>query len=107
MILMSLAYGLIRLIRPDGMGGGDVKLAGLAGLHLGWLGWGPMAVGWLSGFLLGGVFGIALIVSGRATRRTALPFGPWLLAGAWLGIGFGEWIWNNYTALSGLALMKG
>lgn len=107
MLLMSVAYGLIRLIRPDGMGGGDVKLAGLAGLHLGWLGWGPLAVGWLSGFLLGGVFGIALIVSGRATRRTALPFGPWLLAGAWLGIWFGEWIWNNYTALSGLALMKG
>lgn len=107
MAVMYAAYRLIRLVRPDGMGGGDVKLAGLAGLHLGWLGLGPLAVGWLTGFLLGGVFGVAMIVLGRATRRTALPFGPWLLAGAWVGIWFGESIWNNYTALSGLDLMEG
>jgi leader peptidase (prepilin peptidase) / N-methyltransferase len=103
MVAMYFAYGLIRLIRPDGMGGGDVKLAGVAGLFLGWLGWGSLGVGWLAAFLLGGVFGIALIVGGRARRDTAVPFGPWLLAGAWVGIWFGGWIWHSYAALTGLA----
>ena len=107
MAVMYGAYRLIRLIRPDGMGGGDVKLAGLAGLYLGWLGWGPLAVGWLAAFLLGGGFAVALVASGRATRRTAVPFGPWLLAGAWVGIWFGQNIWYSYTALSGLVLAKG
>ncbi|MGV8908555.1 MAG: prepilin peptidase [Propionicimonas sp.] len=107
MAVMYAAYALIRLIRPDGMGGGDVKLAGLAGLYLGWLGWGPLAVGWLAGFLLGGAFAVALIASGKATRRSAVSFGPWLLAGAWVGIWFGKWLWNYYTAMSGLTLSEG
>ena len=107
MAAMYAAYGLIRVIRPDGMGGGDVKLAGVAGIYLGWLGWGPLAVGWLAAFLLGGGLAVALLASGRATRRTALPFGPWLLAGAWVGIWFGTWIWQSYTALSGLILTEG
>ena len=103
MAAMYAAYWVIRLIRPDGMGGGDVKLAGVAGLYLGWLGWGPLAVGWLAAFLLGGGFGVALIASGRAKRGTEIPFGPWLLAGAWMGILVGNWIWHFYAALSGLA----
>jgi len=103
MAVMYAVYWLIRLIRPDGMGGGDVKLAGVAGLYLGWLGWGPLAVGWLAAFLLGGGFGLALIASGRAKRGTEIPFGPWLLAGAWVGILLGNWIWHLYTAISGLA----
>ena len=107
MAAMYGAYWLIRRIRPDGMGGGDVKLAGVAGLYLGWLGWGPLAVGWLAAFLLGGAFAVALIATGKATRRTALPFGPWLLAGAWVGILFGSCLWNSYTALSGLIVTKG
>jgi leader peptidase (prepilin peptidase)/N-methyltransferase len=107
MTVMYAAYQLIRVVRPDGMGGGDVKLAGLAGIYLGWLGWGPLAVGWLAAFLLGGGFAVVLMASGKATRRSALPFGPWLLAGAWVGIWFGEELWNSYTALSGLVLTKG
>ena len=89
------------------MGGGDVKLAGLAGIYLGWLGWGPLAVGWLAAFVLGGGFAVALIASGKATRRSAVPFGPWLLAGAWAGIWFGNWFWHSYTAVSGLILTEG
>lgn len=107
MAAMYAAYALIRLVRPDGMGGGDVKLAGVAGLYLGWIGWGSLAVGWLAGFLLGGGFAVALMASGRATRRSALPFGPWLLAGAWVGIWFGEQLWYSYAALSGVLLAKG
>lgn len=107
MTVMYVAYWLIRVVRPDGMGGGDVKLAGLAGIYLGWLGWGPLAVGWLAAFVLGGGFAVVLMASGKATRRSALPFGPWLLAGAWVGIWFGEELWYSYTALSGLVLTKG
>ena len=107
MAAMYAAYWLIRLVRPDGMGGGDVKLAGVAGLYLGWIGWGPLAVGWLAAFLLGGGFAVALMATGRATRRSALPFGPWLLVGAWVGILFGEQLWYSYAALSGLVLTKG
>lgn len=107
MAVMFAVYWLIRLVRPDGMGGGDVKLAGVAGLYLGWLGWGPLAVGWLAAFLLGGGFAVALLASGKATRRSAVPFGPWLLAGAWVGIWFGQSLWYSYAALSGLVLTKG
>lgn len=83
-------YALLRAIRPDGMGGGDVKLAGLIGIQLGWLGWGSVVVGAFAAFVLGGLFGIALMLARRAGRRTAIPFGPWMLAGAWVGIILGE-----------------
>lgn len=99
---MYVAYWLIRCIRPDGMGGGDVKVAGLSGLYLGWLGWGPLAVGWLAAFVLGGAFSLGLIATKRAERSTAIPFGPWVLTGAWVGICFGDLLWHYYLALSGL-----
>lgn len=95
-------YFVIRLIRPDGMGGGDVKLAGLLGLYLGWLGWGALAVGAFSAFLLGGVFGLALIVAGRAGRKSAIPFGPWMIAGAWVGVVFGQALGAWYMSLLGV-----
>jgi leader peptidase (prepilin peptidase)/N-methyltransferase len=93
-------YLLLRLIRPDGMGGGDVKLAGVVGLYLGWLGGGPLLVGALAAFLLGGVFGTILLLARKAGRATAIPFGPWILAGAWVGIVAGETIGGFYGGLS-------
>ncbi len=90
MAALYLFYLVLRLVRPGGMGGGDVKLAGLLGLYLGWVGWGALVVGAFAAFLLGGVFGVALMVSRRAGRRTAIPFGPWMLAGAWVGLLYGE-----------------
>jgi leader peptidase (prepilin peptidase)/N-methyltransferase len=68
------------------MGFGDVKLAGLLGLYLGWLGWSPVLVGTFTGFLLGGVAGMALLLARRADRRTGIPFGPAMLAGALLAL---------------------
>jgi leader peptidase (prepilin peptidase)/N-methyltransferase len=85
------------------MGLGDVKLAGVLGVFLGYLGWGPLAVGAFSAFLLGGLFGIALVITGRARKGSGIPFGPWMLAGAWVGIFFGDAVWNGYLALVGLA----
>lgn len=92
-------YFVLRLIRPDGMGGGDVKLAGLLGMHLAWLGWAPLIVGAFGAFLLGGVFGIALLLGRRAHRRTSIPFGPWMIAGAWIGVFAGDAIGRFYGGL--------
>jgi leader peptidase (prepilin peptidase) / N-methyltransferase len=82
-------YFLLMLVYPRGMGFGDVKLAGILGAYLGWLGWGELVVGSFLAFLVGGVFGVALMVVGRAGRKSAIPFGPWMLLGALLGILWG------------------
>ena len=95
-------YFVIAFISPRGMGMGDVKLAAVLGLYLGWLGWGPLAVGAFAAFLLGGVFAVALLIARRARRGTAIPFGPWMIAGAWLGIAGGAAVWNAYLGTFGL-----
>lgn len=83
-------YFVIELASRGGLGMGDVKLAATVGLHTAYLGWGQLAVGVFAGFALGGVVGLLLLATRRATRRTAIPFGPWILAGAWLGIVVGQ-----------------
>lgn len=99
MAVLYAFYFLLRLVRPGGMGGGDVKLAGVIGLYLGWLGWGALAVGAFFAFVYGGVFGIALLIARRAGRRTAIPFGPWMILGAWTGVFAGESISRAYLSL--------
>src|SRR5215213_1343920 len=89
-LLAALAVGafflLLALISPKGMGLGDVKLAPTLGLALGWLSWGAVAFGVFAGFLLGGVAGLAAIALLGLTRKSLLPFGPWLVTGALLGV---------------------
>jgi len=99
MVVLYTFYALLRAIRPGGMGGGDVKLAGVIGIHLGWIGWGALAVGSFAAFLLGGVFGIGLLLAHRAGRKTAIPFGPWMILGAWLGIIVGQPVGQWYVNL--------
>ena len=100
---LFVAYFAMALVYPGGMGFGDVKLAGVIGMLLGFLGWGTLIVGAFSAFLLGGFFGIALLVGRKANRKSGIPFGPWMLAGAWLGIFIGERVWNWYLGLFQLA----
>ncbi|MEP6481575.1 MAG: prepilin peptidase [Rhodoglobus sp.] len=100
---LTIAYFLMVLVYPAGMGMGDVKLAGVLGLYLGWVGWGAVFVGALAAFVLGGVFGIILVSTGRATRKTGIPFGPWMLAGASVGIFFGSVALSAYLSMFGLA----
>jgi leader peptidase (prepilin peptidase) / N-methyltransferase len=89
-LLAAAAVGafflLLALISPRGMGLGDVKLAPTLGLALGWLSWGTVAVGVFAGFLLGGLAGVGAILLLGLTRKSLLPFGPWLVAGALLGV---------------------
>lgn len=81
-------YFLLAVISPTGIGMGDVKLAALIGLVLGYLGWVPLLVGGTAGFIIGSLTSVIALISRRATLKTALPFGPAMLAGAFVGILF-------------------
>lgn len=100
--ILWTAYLLMAFAYPRGMGMGDVKLAGVIGMALGWLGWPELAVGAFSAFLLGGVFALILAVAGRVKRGSGIPFGPWMLAGAAVAIFFGAPVWHGYLRLVGL-----
>jgi leader peptidase (prepilin peptidase)/N-methyltransferase len=100
MVALVVIYFVLAFV-SRGMGLGDVKLAGVLGLFLGWSGWGSLFIGAFSAFLLGGLFGIVLIVIRRARRKSGIPFGPWMLAGAWIGILFGNQLWSGYLSLLG------
>ncbi|GFM99093.1 prepilin peptidase [Streptomyces fulvorobeus] len=82
-------YFLLFLVNPDGMGFGDVKLALSLGVVLGWYGWAVLFAGGFAGFLLGAVYGLGLMLLRGAGRRTGIPFGPFMIAGALLGVLFG------------------
>ncbi|MFI5478751.1 prepilin peptidase [Streptomyces rubiginosohelvolus] len=79
-------YFLLFLINPNGMGFGDVKLALALGVVLGWYGWTVLFVGGFAGFLFGAAYGLALVLLRRAGRRTGIPFGPFMIAGALTGV---------------------
>ncbi|AWL40338.1 MULTISPECIES: A24 family peptidase [unclassified Streptomyces] len=82
-------YFLLFLINPDGMGFGDVKLALALGVALGWYGWAVLCTGGFAGFLFGAVYGLGLLLLRRAGRTTGIPFGPFMIAGALLGLVLG------------------
>ncbi|MFF7900298.1 prepilin peptidase [Streptomyces sp. NPDC088817] len=84
-------YFVLFLVNPAGMGFGDVKLALGAGAVLGWYGWPTVMLGTFAGFLFGALYGGALVVVRRAGRKTAIPFGPFLLAGAFTGVLIGAY----------------
>ncbi|SEO95497.1 prepilin peptidase [Trujillonella endophytica] len=81
----ALAAGA-RVASPEGLGFGDVKLLGLLGLLLGWAGWGVLLAGVFLGLLTGAAVSLLLVATRRAGWRTAVPFGPPLLAGAVLAL---------------------
>ncbi|MEV0574041.1 A24 family peptidase [Streptomyces sp. NPDC050392] len=86
---LGVFYFVLFLINPNGMGFGDVKLALSLGVTLGWYGWPVVFVGGFAGFLFGAVYGLGLVALRRAGRKTGIPFGPFMIAGALLGILFG------------------
>jgi leader peptidase (prepilin peptidase)/N-methyltransferase len=77
-------YAVLWLIHPRGLGYGDVRLSGVLGMTLGWIGWSALLVGAYAGFLLGAVIG-GLLAAAKVVDRRGYPFGPFMLAGAWLG----------------------
>lgn len=92
-------YFAVVFAYPKGMGFGDVKLAGGLGLFLGWLGWSQLAVGAFMAFLIGAVVSVGLVLFRGAGRKTAIPFGPFMLIGALVGVLAGGSIGSGYTSL--------
>jgi leader peptidase (prepilin peptidase)/N-methyltransferase len=85
-LVMAAGYLLLGLARPGQLGGGDIKLAGLAGLVLGWLSWWAVLTGAALGFVLAALASLVLLAARRITLRGAISFGPFLLGGALLVI---------------------
>lgn len=82
-------YFALWLVHPRGMGYGDVRLSGVLGIALGYVGWGPLLVGVYAGFLLGGVGGGILSLL-KVVERKGVPFGPFMLLGALVGLLWGD-----------------
>ncbi|MGW9435836.1 prepilin peptidase [Streptomyces sp. NPDC055607] len=85
-LVLGAAYFLLFVINPNGMGFGDVKLALPLGALLGWYGWTVLFAGAFAGFLLGGAYGLGLVLLRKADRKSAIPFGPFMIGGALLGL---------------------
>lgn len=79
-------YLLLSLLSGGQVGGGDIKLAGLAGLVLGWLSWHTLASGIVLGFVLAALVSAALLAARRVSRASRISFGPYLLSGAFLAL---------------------
>jgi leader peptidase (prepilin peptidase)/N-methyltransferase len=97
---MFALYFALCFAYPAGMGFGDVKLSGVLGLYTAWLGWDVWGAGLLLGFLFGGFFGIGLVLLKRGGRKTAVPFGPFMLVGAFVAIFFGHALVSGYLDLT-------
>jgi leader peptidase (prepilin peptidase)/N-methyltransferase len=100
LVAMWTLYLVLRLAYPQGMGFGDVKLAGVLGLYTAFLGWGAWTVGLFAGFFLGGIVSIGLVLAGRAGRKSKIPYGPFMLVGALVAVVAGQSLASAYLALT-------
>jgi leader peptidase (prepilin peptidase)/N-methyltransferase len=81
----GLVFGVLWFVYPSGLGYGDVRLSGVLGIALGYLGWSQVLVGLYAGFLLGGVIGVLLRVTKLMPQRH-IPLGPFMVLGAVVGV---------------------
>ncbi len=90
-------FWLLWWFHSAGMGFGDVRLAALLGFALGQLGWGEVVVGVYSGFLIFALPGVLLAIArrDRSLLKSAFPFGPFMLAGALIGVVVGSVVWSS------------
>ncbi|NKY05933.1 prepilin peptidase [Cellulomonas hominis] len=96
-------YFLVAVIYPAGMGFGDVKLAAPLGAVMAFASWPVLAVGAFCAFLLGGLGALVLALRGRLHRGTEVPFGPYMVAGAFVGLLVGDPVAHWYLTVFGLA----
>ena len=87
-VALFAVFLVLALISPRSLGMGDVKLAALVGLYQGWLSWGAVIVGAAAGFVVQALVALLLLAARRIGLRGELPFGPAMLAGALLAIGW-------------------
>ena len=101
-LAMYALYFVLCFAYPAGMGFGDVKLAGVLGMTTAWLGWGAWTVGVFLGFLYGGVWGVGLVLLRKGGRKTAVPFGPFMLLGVLTALLVGPQLADAYLRSTGL-----
>lgn len=87
---------IVLITRGKGMGVGDIKLAFLMGLFLGWP---NILIALFLAFFIGAAIGIILIISNRKTMKSEIPFGPFLVLGTFLALFFGENLIDWYFSL--------
>jgi len=104
MLALGGFYQVMRFASRGGMGRGDVVTAGFLGLLLGGVGWEALAVGSIGGPLIGGVAGIVAMIAARRARGVRIPYGPWLIGGAWIGLMVGDTISAWYLDVVTLSL---
>jgi leader peptidase (prepilin peptidase)/N-methyltransferase len=88
-VVLFAVFLVLALIAPSGLGMGDVKLAALLGLYLGWLGWNVVVLGAAAGFVVQAALALVLLATRRIGLKGELPFGPAMLLGAAVAIGWG------------------
>lgn len=84
--LCAVYFVLAFLAGGEGMGLGDVKLAGILGAVLAWVSWTTLITGGFLGFLFGGVLSAVLLVTRRVNRKTRIAFGPFMVLGAFTAL---------------------
>lgn len=93
-------YFMTHLAYPRGMGFGDVKLAGLIGAMLGYVSYSTLLIGAFLAFALGSVVSVALLASGRASRKSHLPFGPYMIVAVLLALFVASPVSSFYSQLA-------
>lgn len=93
-LVLSALYLLLNLLSKGGMGMGDVKLAASIGLYTGYISAQSVYVAAMTSFALGGVVGITVMLLGKGSRKTRLPFGPFMIAGAVISSWLTPLIWT-------------
>ena len=86
-------YLVLALINPSGLGLGDVKLSGVLGMFLGWLGWPAVLAGTLAAFALNAAVALALLAARRVGAKSGIAFGPAMVLGAAAGAAY--WAWHT------------
>lgn len=86
--LLFAGYLALHLAAPGGMGMGDVKLAAIIGLYLGFMSWSHLLMATMVAFIAGAAWSSLLLVTKRATLRTSVAFGPFMLLGAAVSLAF-------------------
>ncbi len=94
--VVAVPWALLAMVFPRGFGMGDAKLAAFTGTILGWR---SELVGFFIGILLGALVGVILMAVGKKGRKSRIPFGPFLAAGALVALFWGHALWDAYTGL--------
>lgn len=90
-LALGFFYFVLWFINSGGLGYGDVRLSGILGMAVGWVGWAELITGAWSGFFVGGVLG-GLLALLKVVDRRGVPFGPFMVVGVLIGLVAGPWV---------------